>query len=445
VIVLQGASTARRSTRLSPLELAAWCAHEPHTDQPAAVSPVLAAFVRWWAAGLDDAERQRLKPFVPRLVGTAVPTPAEAARPGVDPEPGSTASADRARRWLAVDWLVKTQAAAWLRLAGLVEAADRLDQIGELTDPVELARAIDVLGSAITIAGRRIEITASIVAGEDADDADDPIAWDAWERVTEPSGWVAASEAATHGTPGDVAYGTDLRVIEVGRDPRARDALDATRATVGGTAWSTAMHALADEVWEQAWRAADLAAREMSGLTIRIEMGRVAKGRALRGTAADEFPEVALEEAELRARDALVRAALRAGDPDRAGDHPWDEARDAARSSSGGAAWSIVVDESRRAVGETAWDQAMADARAVVDELLADANDVVARAVAAAVAREACSAAARGVAYRAAAVARAHGADDEGAEQAAHEALATTAADLRRSAFALLDRLIDAK
>jgi len=61
--------------------------------------------------------------------------------------------------------------------------------------------------------------------------------------------------------------------------------------------------------------------------------------------------------------------------------------------------------------------------------------------VAAAVAREACSAAARGVAYRAAAVARAHGGDDLGAEQAARESLERTAAHLQEDAFALLDRM----
>ena len=373
-IVLQPTSTARRSTRLSPLELAAWYAHEAHTDHPASVSPVLATFVRWLAAGLDDETRQRLKGFVPRLVGTG-PGPGDRGDSG---DGDGRSAADDRRRWMAVEWLVKGHAAAWLRLAGLVEAADTLDGIGDLTDPAELARAVDILGSAITIAGRRIDITASIVAGEESADPDEPIAWDAWERVTEPTGWVAASEAATHGAPGDVAYSTDLRVIECSREPGARDALDATRSTLGGSAWTTAVHALADEAWDRAWRAADTTAREIAGVTIRMEMGRVAKGRALRRSSASEFPEVAIEEAEDAARDTLVRAALRGGVPDRHGEHPWDEACDAARNSPGGDAWSIVLDESRRAVGEAAWSHAMADARAVIDGLLDDARDVVA-------------------------------------------------------------------
>lgn len=425
---LRPTPSPRRSTRLSPLELAAWFAHEPHSDAPASVSPVVATFVRWWASGLDDAALPRLKPLVPRLVGTAG-----------DPK------ADRARRWIATDWLVRQQAAAWLRLAGLAEAAERLAAVGPLTEEGELAAAVEILGAATTVAGRRIEITASLVTGDDdtgvrGGDRDEVLSWETWAEVNEPTAWVAASEAATEGTPGEVAYATDLRVIECSRDPRVRDEIESTGTPVGATAWTTALHALADEVWERAWRAADQATREACGLTIRVEMGRVAKTALSR---MQDLPEVALEQAEAAACESLVRAALRGGEPDRDGEHPWDAARNAARSSPGGGAWSVVNDESRRAVGEAAWAQSMAEARVVVDELLAEAPDVVGRAVAVAVAREACSAAARGVAYRAAAVARAHGADDLGAEQAAREALAPTAAKLQASAFELLQRLVD--
>jgi hypothetical protein len=423
-ISLRATPSPRRSTRLTPLELAAWFAHEPHSDAPDAVSPVLATFVRFWATGLDDEVRQRLRDVVPRLVGT-----------NGDP------AADRTRRWLAVDWLVRVQAAAWLRSAGLVDAADRLGAIGSLTEQRELARAVDLLGAAITTAGRRIDITASIVGDADGDIDDESLAWEAWEAACDPSAWVAASEAATQGSPAEIAYAADLRVIEASRDGRARDELEATHASVGDSAWAAALHAVADDTWERAWRAADRLARDRSGLTIRIEMGRVAKTAQLRGE--DELSESALEVAEHTAREALVRAALRSGTPDRDGEHPWDAARNAARSSPGGGAWSVVVDGSRSAIGDEVWDEAMAEARIVVDRLLNDAPDVVARAVAAAVAREASSAAARGVAYRAAAVARAHGADDAGAEQAARESLARTTEELRESAFLLLDRMVD--
>ena len=52
------------------LEAAAWWAHEPHTDHPACVSPVLAAFGRTWNDALPDGRRHILKPFIPLLPGT---------------------------------------------------------------------------------------------------------------------------------------------------------------------------------------------------------------------------------------------------------------------------------------------------------------------------------------------------------------------------------------
>jgi hypothetical protein len=238
-----------------------------------------------------------------------------------------------------------------------------------------------------------------------------------------------------------LTYSTDLRVIECSRDPRVRDELDAARQSVGDAAWTTALHAVADEAWEQAWRAADLAARELSGFTIRVEMGRVAKTVLARRDLFDDDADSALELAEQAARDSLTRAALSGG---ATGDeHPWDAARNAARVSEGGKEWSVVIDEARRAIGEGAWAQAMADARAVVDAMLTDVPDNVARVVVAAVAREASSAAARGVALRATAVARAEGGGQAEADAAANEALQRIAIGLQASALSLLDRLID--
>jgi hypothetical protein len=426
-IVLERSAHPRRGTRLTLLELVSWLNHEAHSDAPPSVSPVLATFVRWLAAGFDNADRQALKTIAPRLIGTGPASPEE----------------ERARQWLAAEWLVHVQAPAWLRAAGLVEAADRLESLGRLSDHLELVRAVDILGTAITIASRRIDITASIVSDDERARGvpDEALVWEAWERVTETTGYVAASEAATFGAPAELTYATDLRVIECSRDQRARDELEAARQSVGQTAWTTALHAVADEAWEKGWRAADLAARELSGFTIRVEMGRVAKTVLSRRDAHDEDREAALELADQAARDSLTRAALAGGQFD--DEHPWDAARNAARVSEGGKEWSVVSDEARRAIGESAWAQAMADARAVVTELLDNVQDVVARVVVAAVAREASSAAARGVALRASAVARAEGSEQPDAEAATHEALQRIAIGLQAAALVLLDRLID--
>jgi hypothetical protein len=270
---------------------------------------------------------------------------------------------------------------------------------------------------------------------------DEAIVWDAWERVTETTGYVAASEAATHGALAELTYATDLRVIECSRDPRVRDELEISRQSVGDTAWTTALHAVADEAWERGWRAADLAARELSGFTIRVEMGRIAKTVLAHRPGQDEDPEAALDLADQAARDSLTRAALAGGAF--TDEHPWDAARNAARVSDGGQEWSVVSDEARRAIGEDAWAQAMADARAVVTDLLTGSPDTVARVVVAAVAREASSAAARGVALRASAVARAQDGDHAEAEASAHEALQRVAIGLQAEALVLLHGLID--
>jgi hypothetical protein len=426
-ITVDRSTHPRRGTKLSLLELVSWLNHEPHSDAPASVSPVVATFARWLAAGFDDADRQALKAIAPRLIGTAP----------------ATGDEERARQWRATEWLVRVQAPAWLRAAGMLEAANRLATLGPLTDDLELVRAVDVLGTAITIASRRIDITASIVSEDDRTGPvpDEEIVWQAWEQVTESTGYVAASEAATHGAPAELTYATDLRVIECSRDARVRDELDVARRSVGDTAWTTALHAVADQAWEQGWRAADQAARELSGFTVRVEMGRIAKTILAQRNADDEEPESALEAADQAARDSLTRSALAGGAHN--DEHPWDAARNAARASNGGKEWSVVSDEARRAIGESAWAQAMADARAVVTDLLTDAPDTVARVVIAAVAREASSAAARGVALRAAAIARAQGGDHDEAEAAANEALQRTAIGLQAEAVLLLERIID--
>ena len=84
------------------LEAVAWWAGEPHSDRPACVSPVLAAFGRSWNDGMrSDEEREQLKPYIPLLVGTA-----------------GNPDADERRSYMALDWLVRVHTPAWLRLAG---------------------------------------------------------------------------------------------------------------------------------------------------------------------------------------------------------------------------------------------------------------------------------------------------------------------------------------
>jgi hypothetical protein len=53
------------------MELASMLADEPFTDRPATASPVIAAFLRTYNDGIDDARRQDLYPLAALIVGTA--------------------------------------------------------------------------------------------------------------------------------------------------------------------------------------------------------------------------------------------------------------------------------------------------------------------------------------------------------------------------------------
>ncbi len=52
------------------LEAVAWLEGLPHSDHPECTCPVIAAYVRRLNDGMPDDQRQRLVPYLPRLVGT---------------------------------------------------------------------------------------------------------------------------------------------------------------------------------------------------------------------------------------------------------------------------------------------------------------------------------------------------------------------------------------
>lgn len=92
----------------SVMEAVAYVAGEPFSDHPRCASPVVGAFLRAWNDRLDDETRQRLKPYVVRLVGTA----------GSDKD-------ERRRRDMLWEWVLGTLVPTWLETAGMhAEAKD---------------------------------------------------------------------------------------------------------------------------------------------------------------------------------------------------------------------------------------------------------------------------------------------------------------------------------
>lgn len=137
-ITLSSGSHESPDAGLCALEAVAYIAGEPHTDYPACVSPVIAAFGRSWNDTLPDADRNRLlKPLLQLMVGTA-----------------TTEADEETRAWMATDWLVRVHAPAFFDLIpSLADYAAKLRALPPLTS-AEIAVAVqDMLAAAGDAAG----------------------------------------------------------------------------------------------------------------------------------------------------------------------------------------------------------------------------------------------------------------------------------------------------
>jgi hypothetical protein len=172
------------SAKMCAMEAVAYIAGEPWSDAPACASPVIAAFVRRWNDTLPDADRTRLLlPLVPEIVGTR-----------------TTDDDEEIRAWMVTDWLVRVQAPAWLRLAGLTEHARALKSCARIVDAVTAQAGqpkIDAARDAAWAQAGQPKIDASRAAARDAAWS---AAWDAaWSAVRAAAGaaaWDAARDAA---------------------------------------------------------------------------------------------------------------------------------------------------------------------------------------------------------------------------------------------------------
>lgn len=418
-VVIEPRSHPRRGSRLTILELAGWLAGEPHTDDPATVSPVLRVYVRELAAGVDDPLRQSLRDQASRLAGT-----------GAFDE-----VTERRRSWLLADRLLRLHAATWLGAAGLTESADRLGRLGSISTDTQLVRGVHLLGSALGTASRRLETTRA-VAGDRADVVD-ALAWDVWEEVCQRSGGAATAEAVVHGVPGALTFATDQRVMELSRDPEHRAELAASTRGLGDEVWTTALAEVAATAWRSGWEAAEVLVHHESTFSMRTTLRRTLQG--ILGDDDDITLDMLLDDVDATARDTIARLLL-VGDDE--SDY-WDKAMAACASVDGGRDWLRAVDETRAVLGPSLCDEAIQTARGQVGEWAVRAPELVSRAVVASVTREACSVAGRGVIARAAAEAIARGADESEAEAVALDAIEPITLALGADAVAALDQLID--
>ena len=208
------------------MEWVSYIAGEPHSDEPACVSPVVRAFCTAFNDSLEDGPRQRLRPYLARTIGTA------------------SDGFDEPRTWLAMDWLIRVYTPTWLEAASHEGPAARLQALdpvltvqalhaalGPLATARHVARAAwrDALGAsraalwAPWLAGR---MTAREIAWESAAAA-------AWSAARLGIGDIAGdrARAAAREIAGDAAatIGRDARVAGMGRSA-ARDAARASLA-----------------------------------------------------------------------------------------------------------------------------------------------------------------------------------------------------------------------
>ena len=208
--------------RMCVMEAAAWVAGEEWADHPACVSAVIGAFMRRWNDDLDDEGRQRLKAFVPRVIGTA----------------GD--GQDDVRGWLAADWLVRVHTPAWLDLAGLASAAAALRALPDLRGSGSVKTAQPALDDA--------RKQARAAARDAAWDATWDAAWDA-ARAAAGAAAAAAARAAAWDAAGDAAG--DAAWAAAG-DAAWAAAWDAAGDAAGAAAGDAARDAAAAAAWDAA-------------------------------------------------------------------------------------------------------------------------------------------------------------------------------------------------
>ena len=181
------------------MEAVSFIAGEPWSDTPACASPVIAAFLRGWNDALSDADRDHLLPaavWVPRLVGSR-----------------GTSDVEERRSYLALDWLVRVYASAWLDLVpSLQPHAAALRALPEIVDITTAKSAGCVVHAALAAAWD--------ATGNAAWDA----AWDAARAAAWDAAWDAARAAAGDATRG--AAGDALRPTVETLQQSALDLLD---------------------------------------------------------------------------------------------------------------------------------------------------------------------------------------------------------------------------
>jgi regulator of protease activity HflC (stomatin/prohibitin superfamily) len=193
-------------------------------DRPLDVSPVLHQFGMHLNDLLPDDKRQELVRFLPN---------------GTSPLAGTYGDGrDSVRGYMALDWLIRTYAPAWLDLAGLTAHAATLRDLDRLDGPESAGRAraaADAAGAAGRDAGR------DAGRARAAADAAQAAAWAAARaaaRAAADAAGAAAGAAGRAWAAADAARAAALAAARAAAQAAARDALGPTVAHLQDSAIS---------------------------------------------------------------------------------------------------------------------------------------------------------------------------------------------------------------
>jgi hypothetical protein len=129
-LILSRGRHPSRADGVCLFEAVAWWANQKHTDSPRCVSYVLRTFGTALNDILPSERRQRLRRLIPLLPGTA----------------GD--GRDEIRSYMALDWMIRTWAPAWLGAAGLTTEASALRELRQIADMVTAQQAGPVMRAA---------------------------------------------------------------------------------------------------------------------------------------------------------------------------------------------------------------------------------------------------------------------------------------------------------
>jgi hypothetical protein len=218
------------------MELVAYLAGEPHSANPKCASRALTDFLINLNDTWTEVDRQKLKPFLPRVIGTA----------------GD--GQEHARGYLAIDWLIRTYTPAWLDLAGCAVEAAELRSLRRIVDGVaaEHTEAMGRAQNAASAAYSAAESAARAAADSAARAAADSAAESAADSVA-----YSAAYSATYSAARAAAYSAADSAARAAADSAARSAAE---SAADSAAYSAAYSATYSAAYSAAHSVADSAA-----------------------------------------------------------------------------------------------------------------------------------------------------------------------------------------